>query len=741
MAVNYHNNGTGTDTDFGTLYAKYNDTDVTKAITTKTTTASNFSYKDIDLASTFVKYSDLAPNNMKGTKGSANGFFSNNYTGDLGTNFVVVGTVEYLLRVSLGTATITQTSISQSWSILTGASVFGSISMVFTTGQLTISGLTENPVIINSHITVTPNTQYTYYLTPYTSGGVATSSTSTVTVWTPPTIPTIGGTDSALASSSGSVNFDFEGTYDYVYLYTSTDNANFSTDSTQYHTGNVFSLPTTSPKTTYFYIVPYDHNTGGVNSSYKSANHTFTVSDGTAVLGTTTGVSSTGFTINITGSNIASVSSSSTGAGTGTASSTSGSITFSGLNANTSYSPTITVTLQSGTTITLSPNVKTSSNLVVGDPAISNVTSSGFTVTISATNTSTVSDGTNAYTSSGDNWSYTYSGLTAGTKYDKTLTITGNDSSTQTKSASATTQFASAAPFEAVKYSIDGTNWYSLPGGNNQPAGYLGMSVHTYPFVGNIYDPSPGNQYTGAYYVQLYGISSNPNANVEVLLVGAGGTAGNAGGGGGAVYTGNLNPGIYKIDINDQTTTLISNSGTILCNAQVGNSGFTNYVGNGSGSGISRINYFDPPYTYNGFLQISYNGFTGSYAHNGGNVGSTPPGLSALIGWCGSGGGGGAGGAGGDGTGTNGTYRNYGNGGDGGAGFSWKNSNPVFGCGGGGSGGGDPDDDNHGTNGVGPSTLYGYGNEFGGGGSGATGGSESENKGGSGGIIIFTYNN
>jgi hypothetical protein len=431
MSVNYQNNGT----DLGTTYAKYASThngSIAGAITSPTKTATNFKYNGTDLADIFVKYSDLAPNNMKGTKGSACGFTSNAYSGDLGTNLVVKDTIEYLLRVQLNSYDRTTSPVSQAWEILTGSAVFGYVNLVFTTGQATMSNITTSPISIS----VSKNTHYTYYLTPYTSGGVATSNSNTVDFWTPPTKPTIGGSSTALANSSGSaVSFTFAGTYDYVYVYTSDGNR---INDTQYTTSG-FSLPITAVKTTTFYIVPYDHGTNTVNTAFQSDSFTFTVSDGTASLGTTTDITSSGFTINITGTGIASVTGTSTNDGgktnvTGTVSvsnAKSATVAFSSLSANTDYSVSVTVTFLSNNTKTLSTTVKTQSNIVVGTPSATS-TYYSITVTINATNTTGVTDkDLNKYTQTPNtnDWSYTYgainSQLTSDNEYTYTLIIAG----------------------------------------------------------------------------------------------------------------------------------------------------------------------------------------------------------------------------------------------------------------------------------------------------------------------------
>ena len=412
--TNYQKNGT----DLNTLYAKYSDTSVTQAITTKTTTVTNYKTNGTDLASTFVKYSDLAPNNMKGTQGSANGYTSSNYSGDLGTNFVVVGTVEYLLRVQLDSYDRTQNPVSQSWQILTGSAVFGHVNLVFINpaGQSTISNITSTSAI---SISVSPNTHYTYYLTPYTKGEVATSNSTTVDFWTPPSKPTISsnsGSTSALADTVGSpVSFTFADSskYDYVYAYMS-DGSRIG--DTQY-TNSGFSLPTTAVKTTSFYIVPYDHGTGTVNTAYRSDTYTFTVKDGTATgsKGTTT---TSSFTINITGSNIASIAGTLSGAtiANNYTNSTSGNVVFSNLSANTPYTYSILVTFKSDNTTTLSDSVRTLSNISYSNLTATS-TDNSITVSIDVLN-STVS----GYTQSGNTWTKTYS-ETANTSHTYSTTI------------------------------------------------------------------------------------------------------------------------------------------------------------------------------------------------------------------------------------------------------------------------------------------------------------------------------
>jgi hypothetical protein len=438
MSVNYQNNGT----DLGTTYAKYASThngSIAGAITSPTKTATNFKYNGTDLADIFVKYSDLEPNNMKGTTGSACGFTSNAYRGDLGTNLVVKDTIEYLLRVQLTTTPdtyqTTYPTISQAWTIEAGSTVFNHVNLVFTApaGKETIFNITTSPISIS----VSKNTHYTYYLTPYTNGNVATSNSKTADFWTPPSVPTISGSTSALATANGSeVYFTFNGTFDDVLLFLSGSAEPYEGYGNVYIPGsNSFSLPTTKVVTTSFVIVPFDHRINNYNVEYASSTFTFTVSDGTASLGTTTDITSSGFTINITGTGIASVTGTKDGGTTnvtGTVSGgTSATVAFSSLSAYTDYSVSVTVTFLSGNTKTLSTTVKTQSNIVVGTPSATS-TYYSITVTISATNTTQVTDtDLNKYTQTPNtnDWSYTYgdtnSKLTADEEYKYKLTIAG----------------------------------------------------------------------------------------------------------------------------------------------------------------------------------------------------------------------------------------------------------------------------------------------------------------------------
>ena len=405
-------------TDLDDLYATYTANTTYSANflgqVNNPTVSTNYQVGGSDLSTRYVEFSKLG-SALKGTRPESNSGYKyksgSDYV-DIKNLYVAIGTIAWSAAIKSTAISLplrTGTSLTIIFSYYGFPTKIDAFLTYKDAGNVyrtktepyggTLIAATPNAEAGGNDKTITvndlpPNTPITYTLRPYikNSSGAnqITVQSPEVTVYTKPEKPIITGIGSANTATNGTTTYTFAGTYDNVL--NSFDNKKYGTvGNDSGYTNTSFTLSTATVGTFSFSIKPYDKQTGTYNTDLETA-WTLIVSSGTA--GWATGnpidpVSSSGFTANVSGTNMSSVSGTATkpGAGTGTpvagtVNVTNATVAFVDLSANTSYNVLITVTFNGGDTVTLeSKTQSTMSNviMVLGDAV---ATANSWTVKI-----------------------------------------------------------------------------------------------------------------------------------------------------------------------------------------------------------------------------------------------------------------------------------------------------------------------------------------------------------------------
>ena len=244
--------------DLGQIYATYSDN--TSFLSASTTTSTGFKNGTTDIGSTLVKFSEITPpsTGLTGDRGDPCGYYSNGYNNsstDIGTYFVKKGTIRWTAAIT-GTPTVTRNTYSLTFNFdyvgvpteidvyLNGSSTssgnYTSITSGGGSGSITVSSLSAN-------------TQYSYILSTFITGGIKTFSTTSANTYTFATI-TVSKSTTAATSSGGASGYSvtFGGEKESYNLYAQSSAGGTIT------TNGTSSLGTTTTTTLYFYVVPVD---------------------------------------------------------------------------------------------------------------------------------------------------------------------------------------------------------------------------------------------------------------------------------------------------------------------------------------------------------------------------------------------------------------------------------------------------------------------------------------------------
>ena len=674
--------------DLGQIYATYSDN--TSFLTASTTTATGFKNGTTDIGSTLVKFSEITPpsTGLTGDRGDPCGYYSNGYNNsstDIGTYFVKKGTIRWTAAIT-GTPTVTRNTYSLTFNfdyvgVPTEIDVYLNDSTSSSGNYTSItSGGGSGSIPVSS---LSPNTQYSYILSTFITGGIKTFSTTKANTYTWATI-TVSKSTTAATYNNGPSRYSvtFGGEKESYNLYAQSSAGGTIT------TNGTSSLGTETTTTLYFFVVPVDK----LGISNTANGQTFTIDYVPWVKPT------------VTVSNINTSIATSSGATASFSESLSGTFSYCYIYVGTSASGSYS-NISSGSSFTGSISATTNYYAVPYDSNGQAGDGAGFSVTyrpwsapalVTASNIDTESATSTGATASfsetlGGTFSYcyVYVGTSASGSY---LNISSG--SLFTGSISATTNYF-AVPYDSngnagtgvgftITYRAFVFSWpvmYNRTSSSSAYSEWHGISYYNPPNDNYNYVNITRNSGGGANTTTPYYLLLDTNTTFNIIMVGDGGAGGTGkdvyaggGGGGGEVLVFNsfkpqgtgkflltflqyINESFTIKDL-DNSSELTINSGQNGNVTQGGTQG-------AEGSGINSV--WRQKYNYTNYSGI-----------HGGSVPNTNLGA----------GGGGGGGAVGSGVGVglyipNTSNTDGHNGGDGGGGFIWID-NLAYGAGGGG---------------------------------------------------------
>ena len=445
---------------------------------------------------------------------------------------------------------------------------------------------------------------------------LANHSPATTVVATAPTAPTepIFNASSGITSTGFTISWS-GGTG--ATSYTFTINGSDTTPSSS--TAQSATFTGLSPSTTYSLIVTVVNAIGSTSSLPLSVT-TLIPPPTQPMLGATTSITSSGFTVNWSGATGASSYMYTLDMSAATPSSfTATSATFTGLSANTTYSAMVTAVNIGGSTSSLRLNITTLIAAPTQPIDLSNntITSSGFTISWSgATGASSYTytlNGSAATPSSSTSQSATFTGLSASTAYSVIVTAINSTGSAVSSALNVTTLIP--PPTQPI---FSATTAITSSGFTVNWSGGIGATSYTYKFGVSAVTPSSSTS-TSATFTGLF--PSTPY-NVMVTAVNSTGSTSSVS----LSVTTLILPPTQPIF---NTTTSITSSGFTV--NWTGGSGATSYTYTLGGSAVTPSSSTSTSATFTGLTSSTAYSVIVTAVNDGGSTSSSSLSVTTLI--------------------------------------------------------------------------------------------------------------